>query len=80
MLKKQVLQKNVCFAIIGTLKIFILVLMKCGKKAYGKNLISGKILIRSIIFHIIMMSKSINMVVSTEQRQDFEKIRVELMK
>ena len=43
------------------LETFILVLLESGTKSRGKNLISQKILIKSIIVQIIMMSVSINM-------------------
>ena len=45
----------------------ILVLMKSGTKIHGKNLNSWKILIRSFIVQIIMMSVSINMVLNAER-------------
>ena len=48
------------------LETFILVLLESGTKNHGKNSISWKILIRSIIVQIIMMSVSINMVLNVE--------------
>ena len=39
-----------------------------GTKTHGKNLISWKIVIRSIIAQIILMSVSINMVLNVEHR------------
>ena len=62
------------------LETFILLLMGSGTKNHGKNLISRKILVRSIIVQIITMLLLINMVLNAEQRKDFGKIRVELMK
>ena len=50
------------------LQIFILVLMKNGTKSHGKNLISWKNLIKSIIPQIIMMLVLINMVLSVKHR------------
>ena len=47
---------------------FILVLLESGTKNPGKNLISWKILIRSIIAQIVMMSVSINMMLNAEHR------------
>ena len=49
------------------LETFILVLLESGTKNHGKNSISWKILIRSIIVQIIMMSVSINMVLNVER-------------
>ena len=46
------------------LETFILVLLESGTKSRGKNLISQKILIKSIIVQIIMMSVSINMMLN----------------
>ena len=48
------------------LEKFILVLMKNGTKKLGKNLISWKILIRSIIVQVIMMLVLINMVLNVQ--------------
>ena len=49
--------------ILGT---FILVLMGSGTENPGKNSISWKVLIKSIIAQIIMMLVSINMVLNAE--------------
>ena len=49
-------------------EIFILVLLASGTKDHRKNLISLKILIRSFIVQIIMMSVLINMVLNVEHR------------
>ena len=48
------------------LEIFIVVLMENGTKIHGKDLISWKILIRSIIAKVILMLVSINMVLNVE--------------
>ena len=40
---------------------FILVLMESRSKSYGKNFVSQKIMIRSIITQVIMMLALINM-------------------
>ena len=45
---------------------FILVLLESGTKIHEKNLISQKILIRSIIAQMIMMLVLINMVLNVE--------------
>ena len=50
------------------LETFILVLQESDTENHGKNLISCKILIRSITAQIIMMSVSINMVLNAEHR------------
>ena len=50
------------------LETFILVLLEKGTRNHGKNLISRKILIKSIIAQIIMMTVSINMVLNKEHR------------
>ena len=50
------------------LETFILVFMESGTENRRKNLISWKILIKSIIVQIIMMSVSINMVLNAEHR------------
>ena len=42
------------------------VLLESGTKSYGKNLITWKILIRSFIAQVIMMSVSINMVLNAK--------------
>ena len=46
----------------------MLVLIESGKQSQEKNSINRKILIRSIIAQIIMMSVSINMVLNAEHR------------
>ena len=48
------------------LETFIVVLMENGTKIHGKDLISWKILIRSIIAKVILMLVSINMVLNVE--------------
>ena len=50
------------------LETFILVLMRSDTKNHGKNLISWKILIKSIIAHINTMLVLINMVLNAEHR------------
>ena len=48
------------------LETFILTLMKNGTENHGKNLISWKILIKSINVQVIMMLVLINMVLNVE--------------
>ena len=62
------------------LRTFILVLMGSGTENHGQNSISWKVLIKSIIAQIIMMSVSINMVLNAEHCSDFGKTKVGLMK
>ena len=62
------------------LRTFILVLMGIGTENHGQNSISWKVLIKSIIAQIIMMSVSINMVLNAEHCSDFGKTKVGLMK
>ena len=50
------------------LDIFILVLLESGTKSHEKNLISQKILIKSIIVQIIMMLMLTDMVLDVEHR------------
>ena len=50
------------------LETSILVLLESGTKNHGKNSISWKILIRSIIVQIITMWVLINMVLNAEHR------------
>ena len=47
---------------------FVLVLMESGTERHGKNLISWKISIKSIVVQIIVMSVSINTVLNAERR------------
>ena len=49
-------------------------------KSHGNNLISWKILIRGIIAEVTLMLVFINLVLSAEHCQDFEKINTGLMK
>ena len=63
--------------LLGT---FILVLLESGTKIHGKNSISWKTLIRSLIAQIIMMLVLINTMLNAEHSWDFGKIRVGLMK
>ena len=62
------------------LRTFILVLMGSGTENHGQNSISWKVLIKSIIAQIIMISVSINMVLNAEHCSDFGKTKVGLMK
>ena len=55
-------------------------LMESGIKNHGKNSISWKILIRSIIAQVIMIAVLINMVLDVEHREDFGKKKVKVMK
>ena len=50
----------------GASKTFILVLMVNGVEIHGKNLISWKILFRSIIAQTIMMLVLVNMVLNVK--------------
>ena len=62
----EVIKEGACGGtFLGT---FILVLLECGTKHRGKKLASWKILIKSFIVQIIMMSVSINMVLNVEHR------------
>ena len=54
--------------------------MGSGTENHGQNSISWKVLIKSIIAQIIMMSVSINMVLNAEHCSDFGKTKVGLMK
>ena len=58
----------------------IQVLIKSGAKSHGKNSISWKIFIRSIIARVIMVVVLINMVLNVEHRYDFGKRKIGLMK
>ena len=62
------------------LETFILVLIEGGTESHGKNSISWKILITSIIAQVIMTAVLINMVLNAEHCYDFRKIKVRLMK
>ena len=57
-----------------------LMLMTSGSKIHWKNLISWKILIKSIIVRTIIMLVLINMVLNVEHRWDFGRIMAGLMK
>ena len=46
-----------------------------GIKTHRKNLMSRKILIKSITAQIIMMSVLINMVLNVEHHEDFGKVK-----
>ena len=60
--------KEGAFGVTYFIETFILVLMERGTESHGKNLISWKILIKSIIVQIIMMLVLINMVLNAENR------------
>ena len=50
------------------LETFILALMGSGIKSYGENLISWKILIKTVIAQVIMIVVLINMMLNVEYR------------